>query len=160
MVTLPLAFGLQSGLGAVSGLYCAILLGAVAILFGGTRTLLSTPTGPMTVVAALTISQAISFAGSLELALGTIIAIFLLAGVVQIVFGLLKIGGNIKYIPYPVLSGFMTGIGIILIFFEAFPLMSLPAPVTIYEVLTGGPMDSKGWARADSAQNGDEKSPR
>lgn len=140
VVTLPLAlaFGLQSGLGAVSGLYCAILLGAIAILFGGTRTLISTPTGPMTVVAALTISQAISFAGSLELALGTIIGIFILAGVVQIVFGLLKIGGNIKYIPYPVLSGFMTGIGIILILFEVFPLMGLSAPSTIYGVFTGG----------------------
>ena len=140
VVTLPLAlaFGLQSGLGAVSGLYCAILLGAIAILFGGTRTLISTPTGPMTVVAALTVSQAISFAGSLELALGTIIGIFILAGVVQIVFGLLKIGGNIKYIPYPVLSGFMTGIGIILILFEVFPLMGLSAPSTIYGVFTGG----------------------
>ncbi|MGP0593396.1 SulP family inorganic anion transporter [Nitrospira sp. T9] len=140
VVTLPLAlaFGLQSGLGAVSGLYCAILLGAVAILFGGTRTLISTPTGPMTVVAALTVSQAISIAGSLELALGTIIGIFILAGVVQIVFGLLKIGGNIKYIPFPVLSGFMTGIGIILILFEVFPLMGLSAPSTIYGVFTGG----------------------
>ncbi|WNM60918.1 SulP family inorganic anion transporter [Candidatus Nitrospira neomarina] len=139
VVTLPLAlaFGLQSGLGAVSGLYCAILLGAIAILFGGTRTLISTPTGPMTVVAALTVSQAISIAGSLELALGTIIGIFILAGVVQIVFGLLKIGGNIKYIPYPVLSGFMTGIGIILILFEVFPLMGLSAPSTIYGVFTG-----------------------
>lgn len=140
VVTLPLAlaFGLQSGLGAVSGLYCAILLGAIAILFGGTRTLISTPTGPMTVVAALTISQAIGFAGSLDKAMGTIIGIFVLAGMVQIIFGLLKIGGNIKYIPYPVLSGFMTGIGIILILFELFPLMGLPAPATIYEVFTGG----------------------
>jgi len=141
VVTLPLAlaFGLQSGLGAVSGLYCAILLGATAIFFGGTRTLISTPTGPMTVVAALTISQAISFLGSLEQALGTIIGIFILAGVIQIVLGLLKIGGNIKYIPYPVLSGFMTGIGIILILFEVFPLMGLKPPSTIYEVLTGWP---------------------
>ena len=140
VVTLPLAlaFGVQSGLGAVSGLYCAILLGAIAILFGGTRTLISTPTGPMTVVAALTISQAIGFAGSLDKAMGTIIGIFVLAGMVQIIFGLLKIGGNIKYIPYPVLSGFMTGIGIILILFELFPLMGLPAPATIYEVFTGG----------------------
>ncbi|MDH5585668.1 MAG: SulP family inorganic anion transporter, partial [Nitrospirota bacterium] len=86
IVTLPLAlaFGLQSGLGAVSGLYCAILLGAVAILFGGTRTLISTPTGPMTVVAALTIAQAIALGGSLEQALGMIMGIFLLAGLVQI----------------------------------------------------------------------------
>ena len=139
IVTLPLAlaFGLQSGLGAVSGLYCAILLGAVAILFGGTRTLISTPTGPMTVVAALTIAQVIAVAGSLELALGTILSIFLLAGVVQMVFGFLKFGGNVKYIPYPVLSGFMTGIGIILILFQLYPLIGLSAPSNIIEGILG-----------------------
>ncbi len=141
VITLPLAlaFGLQSGLGAMSGLYGAIFLGAVAVIFGGTQTLISTPTGPMTVVAALTIAQAISYAGSVELAFGTILGIFVLAGGVQIAFGLLKFGGNIKYIPYPVLSGFMTGIGIILILFEIYPLMGLPAPSTIYTVLTGWP---------------------
>ncbi len=141
IVTLPLAlaFGLQSGLGAVSGLYCAIILGAIAITFGGTRTLISTPTGPMTVVAALTISQAIAFAGDLETAMGTIIGIFLLAGLVQIAFGLLKFGGNVKYIPYPVLSGFMTGIGIILILLEIYPLAGLDSPSTIYSVIIGLP---------------------
>ncbi len=139
IVTLPLAlaFGLQSGLGAVSGLYCAIFLGAAAIVFGGTHTLISTPTGPMTVVAALTIAQAIAMAGSLELALGTIFAIFLLAGAVQIVFGLLKFGGNVKYIPYPVLSGFMTGIGIILILFQLYPLVGLSSPSNIIDGITG-----------------------
>ncbi len=142
IVTLPLAlaFGLQSGLGPVSGLYCAIFLGALAILFGGTRTLISTPTGPMTVVAALTIAQAIAFAGSLELALGTILSIFILAGMVQVAFGLLKFGSNVKYIPYPVLSGFMTGIGIILILFEIYPLLGLNGPKTIYAVITGLPV--------------------
>ncbi len=141
IVTLPLAlaFGLQSGLGAVSGLYCAIFLGAIAILFGGARTLISTPTGPMTVVAALTISQAIAMAGSLELALGTILGIFLLAGTVQVAFGLLKFGGNVKYIPYPVLSGFMTGIGIILILFQMYPLVGLSSPSNIIEGITGWP---------------------
>ncbi|GJL62556.1 MAG: sodium-independent anion transporter [Nitrospirales bacterium] len=141
VVTLPLAlaFGLQSGLGPVSGLYCAIFLGAIAILFGGTRTLISTPTGPMTVVAALTISQAIALTGSLEQALGTILGIFILAGFVQIVFGLLQIGSNVKYIPYPVLSGFMTGIGIILILFEIYPLLGASSPPTIYKVILGLP---------------------
>ena len=139
IVTLPLAlaFGLQSGLGAVSGLYCAILLGVVAILFGGTHTLISTPTGPMTVVAALTIAQAIAMAGSLELALGTILGIFVLAGTVQMAFGFLKFGGNVKYIPYPVLSGFMTGIGIILILFQIYPLVGLSAPSNIIDGITG-----------------------
>ena len=146
VVTLPLAlaFGLQSGLGPVSGLYCAIFLGAIAVVFGGTRTLISTPTGPMTVVAALTISQAIAFAGSVELALGTILGIFILAGAVQIVFGVLKFGSNVKYIPYPVLSGFMTGIGIILILFEIYPLIGLSGPSTIKDVFTGLPQSLGG----------------
>jgi len=143
VVTLPLAlaFGLQSGLSPISGLYCAIFLGAIAVIFGGTHTLISTPTGPMTVVAALTISQAIIMAGSLELAMGTILAIFVLSGVIQILFGSFKFGNNVKYIPYPVLSGFMTGIGVILILFEIYPLIGLSSPSTIKGVITGLPHD-------------------
>jgi sulfate permease, SulP family len=143
VVSLPLAlaFGLQSGLSPVSGLYCAIFLGVVAVILGGTYTLISTPTGPMTVVAALTISQAISKSGSLELAMGTILAIFILAGGVQTLFGIFKLGNNVKYIPYPVLSGFMTGIGIILILFEIYPLIGLASPSTIKGVVVGLPHD-------------------
>lgn len=143
VVTLPLAlaFGLQSGLGPISGLYCAIFLGGIAVVFGGTRTLISTPTGPMTVVASLTISQAISDAGSLEHALGTVLAIFVLAGIFQILFGFFKVGSNVKYIPYPVLSGFMTGIGIILIIFEIYPFIGLSSPSTIKGVISGLPND-------------------
>ena len=139
VVSLPLAlaFGLQSGLSPVSGLYCAIFLGAVAVIFGGTYTLISTPTGPMTVVAALTISEAIRASGSLELAMGTILAIFILSGGVQTLFGIFKLGNNVKYIPYPVLSGFMTGIGIILILFEIYPLIGLASPTTIKGVVVG-----------------------
>ncbi len=143
VVTLPLAlaFGLQSGLSPISGLYCAIFLGAIAVIFGGTHTLISTPTGPMTVVAALTISQTIIMAGSLELAMGTILAIFVLSGIIQILFGSFKFGNNVKYIPYPVLSGFMTGIGVILILFEIYPLIGLSSPSTIKGVITGLPHD-------------------
>ena len=143
VVTLPLAlaFGLQSGLGPISGLYCAIFLGGIAVVFGGTKTLISTPTGPMTVVASLTISQAVSDAGSLEHALGTVLAIFVLAGVFQILFGFFKVGSNVKYIPYPVLSGFMTGIGIILIIFEIYPFIGLSSPSTIKGVISGLPHD-------------------
>jgi SulP family sulfate permease len=143
VVTLPLAlaFGLQAGLSPISGLYCAIFLGGIAVIFGGTRTLISTPTGPMTVVAALTISQAISREGSLGLALGTVLAIFVLAGVIQILFGSFKVGSNVKYIPYPVLSGFMTGIGVILILFEIYPFMGLESPSTIKGVISGLPRD-------------------
>jgi sulfate permease, SulP family len=141
VVTLPLAlaFGLQSGLGPVSGLYCAIILGLIAVVFGGTPTLISTPTGPMTVVATLAISQVIANAGSLESGMGTIISIFLLAAIFQIIFGAIKIGGYVKYIPYPVLSGFMTGIGVILISLEIYPLVGLSSPKDIIKVFVNLP---------------------
>ncbi len=143
VVSLPLAlaFGLQSGLSPISGLYCAIFLGGIAVIFGGTYTLISTPTGPMTVVAALTISQAINMTGSLEAAMGTVLVIFVLSGAVQVLFGSFKLGNNVKYIPYPVLSGFMTGIGIILILFEIYPLLGMPSPTTIKGVVTSLPHD-------------------
>ncbi len=141
IVTLPLAlaFGLQSGLGAVSGLYCAIILGLIAVVLGGTPTLISTPTGPMTVVATLVISQVIASAGSLESGMGTIIGIFLMAAVFQIIFGVIKIGGYVKYIPFPVLSGFMTGIGVILISLEIYPLVGLVSPKDIIKVFLNLP---------------------
>ena len=144
VVSLPLAlaFGLQSGISPVSGLYCAIFLGAVAVIFGGTHTLISTPTGPMTVVAAIAVSQAITQTGSLDLAMGTILVIFILSGAIQTLFGLFKLGNNVKYIPYPVLSGFMTGIGIILIIFEIYPLLGLASPNTIKGVILGLPNDA------------------
>ena len=141
VVTLPLAlaFGLQSGLGAVSGLYCAIILGLIAVIFGGTPTLISTPTGPMTVVATLTITQVIASTGSLQSGMGMIVGIFLLAAIFQIIFGVIKIGGYVKYIPYPVLSGFMTGIGIILISLEIYPLVGLSSPKGIIKVFLNLP---------------------
>jgi len=138
IVALPLAlgFGVQSGLGASAGLYGAMILGLFAAIFGGTNTQISGPTGPMTVVSATTISLAIAKFGSIDSALGIILLIFLLAGVFQIIFGLLKIGKYVKYIPYPVLSGFMTGIGVIIIIFQIFPMLGLASPEKIIKVFT------------------------
>jgi SulP family sulfate permease len=136
IVALPLAlgFGVQSGLGASAGLYGAMALGLLAAIFGGTNTQISGPTGPMTVITATTVSVAIAKYGSLDSALGVILLTFFLAGVFQIVFGVLKIGKYVKYIPYPVLSGFMSGIGIIIIIFQIFPMMGLPSPTKITSV--------------------------
>jgi SulP family sulfate permease len=136
IVALPLAlgFGVQSGLGASAGLYGAMMLGFFAAIFGGTNTQISGPTGPMTVVSAVTISMAIAKYGSLDTALAVILSTFLLAGVFQIIFGFLKIGKYIKYIPYPVLSGFMSGIGIIIIIFQIFPTLGLTSPTKIIDV--------------------------
>lgn len=112
---LCLAFGATSGLGPAAGLYGGIVLGIFAALFGGTKTQISAPTGPMTVVAALIIAAQIEYYGGVQEAYGAIAFTFVLAGVFQILFGVLKLGKYIKYLPYPVISGFMSGIGVIVI---------------------------------------------
>ena len=136
IVALPLAlaFGVQSGLGASAGLYGAIILGFLAALFGGTSTQISGPTGPMTVLSASVVSVAVAKYGNIDNALGVIILTFFIAGLFQVVFGLLKIGKYVKYIPYPVLSGFMSGIGVIIIIFQIFPAFGLVSPARILEV--------------------------
>jgi SulP family sulfate permease len=122
VVALPLAlaFGVASGFGAVAGLYGAIALGFFAALFGGTPTQISGPTGPMTVVFA---SAVIAFPGNLSAILGVVF----FAGLFQIGFGLLKVGGFVRYIPYPVISGFMSGIGVIIILIQLHPLLGAPS---------------------------------
>lgn len=112
---LCLAFGATSGLGPAAGLYGGIVLGVFAAIFGGTKTQISAPTGPMTVVAALIIAAQLEYYGGLEQAYGAIACTFVLAGLFQILFGALKLGKYISYLPYPVISGFMSGIGVIVI---------------------------------------------
>ena len=138
IVALPLAlaFGVQSGAGPVAGLYGAIVLGIFAATFGGTSSQVSGPTGPMTVVAALVVIKAIEEYGSLEAGMGFIICIFLLAGVVQILFGVLKLGTYIKYIPYPVVSGFMSGIGGIIILLQIYPFFGQTSPKKVLDIIT------------------------
>lgn len=135
IVALPLAlaFGEQTEMGAIAGLYGAIAIGLIAAIFGGTKTQISGPTAPMTVVSALIISKAIAQAGSVEAGIPIAIAIFIMAGLIQIIFGLLKLGKFIRYIPYPVVSGFMSGIGVIIIITQVFPFFGVNSP-------TGGPL--------------------
>ena len=126
IVALPLAlaFGLQSGLGAAAGLYGAIFIGFFASLFGGTNTQISGPTAPMTAVSMVVIAGIIAAVeGDVERAIPLILVVFLLAGLIQIGLGLVKIGAYIRYIPYPVVSGFMTGIGVIIIITQILPLL-------------------------------------
>ena len=136
VVALPLAlaFGVQSGMGAIAGLYGAIALGILAALFGGTKTQISGPTGPMAVVAAAVIAGEIAIYGSLEAAIGTIVATFVLAGIFQILMGVLGIGQYVRYMPYPVISGFMSGIGLIIIFLQIFPFFGMASPTKIVDV--------------------------
>lgn len=136
IVALPLAlaFGVQSGLGAIAGLYGAIALGIFAALFGGTRQQISGPTGPMTVVSSLVVITAVNNVGSLEKAMGTIITIFFISGFFLLLYGVFKLGTYIRYIPYPVVSGFMSGIGVIIIILQVFPFMGQESPKKILSV--------------------------
>ena len=120
VVALPLAlaFGVASGMGAIAGLYGAIAIGIVAAIFGGTPTQISGPTGPMTVVAATLIAGEVQKAGSLEAAIPIIILTFFAAGIFQLLFGVLKLGKYISYVPNPVVSGFMSGIGVIIVILQ------------------------------------------
>ncbi len=124
IVALPLAlaFGVSSGLGPSAGLYGAILIAFFASLFGGTDTQISGPTAPMTAVSMVVIATIIAGNdGNVEKALPTILIIFFLAGLLQIGLGLLGFGKYIRYIPYPVVSGFMTAIGVIILVTQILP---------------------------------------
>lgn len=110
VVALPLAlaFGEASGAGPIAGLWGAIFVGFFAALFGGTGSQVSGPTGPMIVVFAGVFA---SLSGDPALVFAAVI----LAGLLQILMGVLRLGQYIKLVPYPVVSGFMSGIGVIII---------------------------------------------
>jgi len=124
IVALPLAlaFGVSSGLGPSAGLYGAIFISFFAALFGGTNTQISGPTAPMTAVSMVVIAGLLAANdGDIEKALPIILTVFLLAGFMQIGLGMLSLGKYIKYIPYPVVSGFMTAIGLIILITQVLP---------------------------------------
>lgn len=131
-----LAFGVQSGLGAQAGVYTAIILALVAAFVGGAKTLISDPTGPMTVVAATVVSLGITSSGNLESALPLILGTFVLAGIFELIFGLLDFGKFVKYMPYPVVSSFMTGIGVIIISMQLFPFLGHTSPKGIINIMS------------------------
>ena len=134
VVGLPvgLAFGEASGLGAVAGLYGAIAVGFFAAVFGGTRSQISGPTGPMAVAMAVIVT---THAESLAEAF----TIVVMAGLIQIALGLMRIGRFVAYTPYSVVSGFMSGIGVIIILLQTVPFMGGP-------VRTGGPLEAiRAW---------------
>jgi len=123
LVALPLglAFGVSSGAGAIAGVYSAILVGLFASIFGGTSSQISGPTGPMTVVMAGVIAA--QLAADPEGGLLKAFTIVMMAGTFQILFGLLKFGKYIIQVSYPVISGFMSGIGVIIITLQIRPLV-------------------------------------
>ncbi|MFN6133688.1 MAG: SulP family inorganic anion transporter [Synechococcaceae cyanobacterium] len=128
IVALPLAlaFGVASGAGASAGLWGAVLVGLFAALFGGTPSLISEPTGPMTVVFTAVIASLT--ARNPENGLAMAFTVVILAGLLQIVFGFLRLGRYITQMPYTVISGFMSGIGIILVVLQIGPFLGQAIP--------------------------------
>ena len=152
IVALPLAlaFGIQAfsgidspdaaSMGAYAGLVGAMLLGFFAALFGGTHSQISGPTGPMTVISATLISGAwASSGGSMSAVLVSMALAAIFCGLFQILFGLIKLGKYVRYIPYPVLSGFMSGIGVIIILQQLYPLVGHSGSGSMIDQLTGLP---------------------
>ncbi|HZY81033.1 MAG TPA: SulP family inorganic anion transporter, partial [Cyclobacteriaceae bacterium] len=137
IVALPLAmaFGVESGLGASAGIAGAIALALVAALFGGTPLLISGPTGAMTVVSSLVIARSFEQSPDTETALATIFIVFLLTGVFQIFFGLIKAGQYIRFVPYPIVTGFMSGIGLLMIVFQLLPLLGHHSSIHFKEIV-------------------------
>ena len=137
VVGLPiaLAFGVASGLGAVAGLYGAIAVGFFASVFGGTRSQISGPTGPMAVAVAVIVT---THADNLAAAF----TIVIMAGVIQILLGVARIGRFVAYTPYSVISGFMSGIGVIIILLQTLPFLGAT-------IAQGGPLGAvQSWPDA------------
>ncbi len=128
IIALPmaLAFGVASGAGPAAGLYGAVLVGLFAALFGSTPTLISEPTGPMTVIMTAVIAQLM--ATNPEQGMAMAFTVVMLAGLLQMLFGVLKLGHYVTMMPYTVISGFMTGIGIILIVLQLGPFLGQAPP--------------------------------
>ncbi len=128
IVSLPLAltFGVASGVGPEAGLYGAIIIGFFAALFGGTPTLISEPTGPMTVVMTAVVTNLVAQHPDNGIAMA--FTVVMIAGVFQILIGALKLGNYITLMPYSVVSGFMSGVGVILIILQLAPLLGQPIP--------------------------------
>ncbi len=161
IVALPLAlaFGIQAfgvmdvpeagAIGALAGLTGAIMIGIFASLFGGTPSQISGPTGPMTVISATLISGVwASSQNNITMVIISMAIAAILCGLFQILFGILKIGKYIRYIPYPVLSGFMSGIGIIIIVQQIYPLFGLKSPVLVVDMITQLPDKISGFSLA------------
>ena len=144
VVALPLAlaFGVTSGVGPIAGLYGAIAVGFFAAVFGGTPAQVSGPTGPMTVVMAAVVAEHASD-------LGQAFAIVFLGGALQVLFGFMKIGRYVSYTPYSVVSGFMSGIGLIIILIQTLPFAGL-------DTASGGPLGAiQTWPTIADSFNGD-----
>ncbi|MCY3850136.1 MAG: SulP family inorganic anion transporter [Acidimicrobiaceae bacterium] len=140
VVALPLslAFGVASGLGAVAGLYGAIVVGFIGALLGGSKTQISTPTAP------LSVAMAVVFVDYANDDLSKVLAVVALAGLIQVLMGALRLGSYMAYTPYAVVSGFTSAVGLIIILVQVLPFLGT-------EVVLGGALKSlRAWPDAVS----------
>ena len=131
VVALPLslAFGVASGLGAIEGLYSAVVVGMLAALLGGSRTQISGPTAP------LSVAMAVVFVDYADGELKKALAIVVMAGIIQVLLGALRLGTFVAYTPYAVVSGFTSAVGLIIIIVQVLPFFGT-------EVALGGALKS------------------
>lgn len=143
VVALPLALamGVASGAGPIAGIYGAIFVGFFASLLGGTPAQVSGPTGPMTVIMALIFTEYTAmFPADPEMGAALAFTIVIMGGLFQIGFGVLKIGKFIELVPHPVISGFMSGIGVIIILIQVGPLfghVTTAKPLEVVQAMPG-----------------------
>nr|AUG32020.1 low affinity sulfate transporter [Paulinella longichromatophora] len=130
VIALPMAlsFGIASGLGASAGLWGAVFVGLTAALFGGTPTLISEPTGPMTVMFTAVIANLTAAADNQETAIAMAFTVVMMAGVFQVLLGFFKLGHYVTIMPYMVISGFLSGTGIIMILLQLPGCLGQPIP--------------------------------
>ncbi len=121
LLPMALAYGVVSGLGVIAGLYGAVAVGLFASLFWGTKALISGPTGPMAVAMAVVVG---TYAENIIEAF----TIVIVAGVIQILLGLIKMGRYVAYTPYSVISGFTSGVGVIIVLLQVLPFLGAPSP--------------------------------
>lgn len=128
IITLPqaLAFGVATGFGASAGVWGAIILSLIAGIFGTKIPMISGVTGPVAIVVA-------SVMHALNKDIGSVLFIIFLAGIIQVFLSLTKLPEIVKYVPYPVISGFMNGVGIIIIIMQLNPLLGLKAGANTIE---------------------------
>ncbi len=144
VVALPLALAFGNAAlgpgGAIYGLYGAVVVGFLAALFGGTPAQVSGPTGPMSVTVAGVVAGLAAVGVPRDLSAGQILPLVMAAvvigGVFQILFGLLKLGKYITLVPYSVVSGFMSGIGVIIITLQIGPLLGISTRGGVIDSLT------------------------
>ena len=138
VVALPLslAFGVASGLGAIEGLYSAVVVGMLAALLGGSKTQISGPTAP------LSVAMAVVFVDYADGELTKALAIVAMAGIIQVLLGALRLGTFVAYTPYAVVSGFTSAVGLIIIIVQVLPFFGT-------DVALGGALKSlRDWPDA------------